>query len=238
MKKLIVGNWKMNGSSQFISTYFHFLRNTPLPTDKEYVICPPFPYLPHFARETTDLAFRLGAQDCHPEPSGAFTGDVSASMLKDLGCHYVIVGHSERRQGHQESDELVRRKAEAALQAGLIPIICVGETLEEREQGQAIDRILEQARASLPPLTDTTKVVLAYEPIWAIGTGKVPTVDQIAEVHDALRKLLDSLNQSNCRLLYGGSAKKDNAQDLLKIKNVHGLLVGGASLKPEEFFSL
>lgn len=245
MKKLIVANWKMNGSIAFIDKYFDYFNrlNRPLPKDRDYVFCPPFPYLSQVVAKITALsnpAIYLGAQDCHPEPSGAFTGDVSAPMLKDLGCHYVIVGHSERRRldaDYSDSDDLVKRKAEAVLQAELTPIICVGETLWERETGHTIDRLISQITGSLPSLDfvrSSQSIVIAYEPIWAIGTGKVPTADQITEVHAALREHLSP----QCRILYGGSVTKKNAQQLLDIPNVNGLLVGGASLKPEEFVQI
>lgn len=246
MKKLIVANWKMNGSKEFIEDFFDSIRRASLslPMENEYVICPPSPYFSQVASLLAPLnkekkSFFLGAQDCHPEASGAYTGDVSAPMLKDLGCQYVIVGHSERRRiehGHQESDALVKRKAEVALRSGLTPIICVGETLEERDRGETIQRLISQISGSLP--ASDQEVVLAYEPIWAIGTGKVPSSDQIREVHAALRKHLDSLGLSQCRLLYGGSVTQDNAHDIMTIPNVDGLLIGGASLKSKELVQI
>ena len=183
----------------------------------------------------------LGGQDCRPEPSGAFTGDISAPMLKDAGAAYVIVGHSERRTLHHETDALVRAKAEAALKAGLIAIVCVGETRAEREAGRAASVVIRQLRDSLPPGATSATVVIAYEPVWAIGTGLTPTTTDIAMVHNGVRELLAGScgpDGARIRILYGGSVKPANARELLGLDNVDGALVGGASLKAADFLAI
>ena len=183
----------------------------------------------------------FGGQDCSPHASGAYTGDTSAAMLKDLGATYVIVGHSERRTYHHETDELVRAKAEAALKSGLVAIVCVGETRAEREAGQAIAVVSRQVKGSLPPAGKPETMVVAYEPVWAIGTGLTPTAADVAEVHLAIRNLLGDLYGAagaKVRILYGGSVKPANAKELLGIVNVDGALVGGASLKAADFLAI
>ena len=183
----------------------------------------------------------LGAQDCHAKDSGAFTGDIAAPMIKDAGAQYVIVGHSERRQYHAETDAAVKAKAEAALKSGLIAIVCVGETRAEREAGKAIEVVSTQVRGSLPPGGAPETVVVAYEPVWAIGTGLTPTPADVAEVHAAIRKLLGEVYGAagaKLRILYGGSVKPSNAKELLGLANVDGALVGGASLKAVDFLAI
>jgi triosephosphate isomerase (TIM) len=188
----------------------------------------------------TDTPVALGAQDCHPKPSGAFTGDIAAPMLADAGCSYVIVGHSERRAGHREDDALVRAKAEAAVAAGLVPIVCLGETEAERDAGQALAVVERQLAGSLPAGAEAARLVVAYEPVWAIGTGRTPTASDIEAVHRHLRRQLAGrvAEPERVRLLYGGSVKKDNCPEILQIAEVNGALVGGASLKAEEFWAI
>jgi triosephosphate isomerase len=199
------------------------------------IICPPAHLLHSAASLPGPLA--IGGQNCHHAPSGAFTGDISAEQLADCGASYVILGHSERREGYGESDSLVRDKARAALNSGLTPIICLGESQEQRVGGRAIEVVLAQLTGSLP---DDAEVIIAYEPIWAIGTGLVPNVAEIAEVHDALRAQLHAIfaKGQDISILYGGSVKPSNAQEIFAITNVNGALVGGASLKAEDFLPI
>ncbi len=234
MKSLIAGNWKMNGLSAAadeVQTLINKFSGS-MPGDRDILICPPATLVASFAASYSDEGIMIGGQDCHTNESGAHTGDVSAAMLADAGAAYVIVGHSERRADHGETDALVKAKADAALNAGLSPIICVGETKEEREAGRALDVVGAQLAGSLP---DTQSAfVIAYEPVWAIGTGLTPTIDDIAEVHDFIR----SKTRDDIRILYGGSVKPGNAEDILAVSNVNGALVGGASLKAEDFFGI
>lgn len=224
MSKIIVANWKMNGSSEFIDSFFSDFTN---PETNNLIICPPLPYL----SLVKNKGVTVGGQNCSQYTSGAFTGDVSAAMLRDMGCDYVIVGHSERRQYHSESNDLVRAKANAALEAGLIPIICVGESKEIRESGNHIETVLNQTKESIA--TQTGQFMLAYEPIWAIGTGLTASIDDITEMHAALRQLLPSTP-----LLYGGSVNSGNSNEIMSIPNVDGVLVGGASLKPDTLMEI
>ena len=229
MRKLAVGNWKMNGLRTALTEISAIA--TDVPPDVEVVICPPATLLPLIKTETIGL----GGQDCRAEASGAHTGDLSAEMLKDAGASYVILGHSERRAAYKEMSPHVKHKAEAALVAGLVPIICIGETLAEREAGRTLSVVTFQLARSLP---DSANVVVAYEPVWAIGTGRVPTPEQIAEVHDALRaRLVKRFGKAGAdvRLLYGGSVKPTNAAEIFGVGNVNGALVGGASLKVGDF---
>jgi triosephosphate isomerase (TIM) len=219
MSKIIVANWKMNGTKLFIQDFFKVWK---APSNQNKIIfCPPFPYI-SLVQQFYPL---VGAQDCHEQDQGAFTGNVSAAMLKDLGCLYVILGHSERRQYHQESNQLIKKKAENALKNGVIPIVCVGESLECRQSQQAIPMVLAQLAESLPL---TEEILIAYEPIWAIGTGLTATAHEIAEMHQAIAAVYP-----NVSILYGGSVTADNAAEIMSIPHVDGVLVGGASLKPE-----
>ena len=234
VRPLIAGNWKMNGLKASLKEIAALREAASGP---ELAICPPITLLAEAAALLKGSAVALGAQDCQTEQSGAFTGDLSAEMLKDAGCAYVIVGHSERRAGHGEADALVKAKAQAALRAGLIPIVCVGETRVEREAGEAIAVVSAQTRASLPD----GPAVLAYEPIWAIGTGLTPTTEDVAAMHLTLRNLCLALRGdegARMRLLYGGSVKPANAAELLGLPNVDGALVGGASLNAQEFLAI
>jgi triosephosphate isomerase len=207
----------------------------------ELAVCPPATLLAQAAAALKGGKVSLGAQDCHAKDAGAFTGDIAAPMIKDAGASYVIVGHSERRQYHGETDVTVKAKAEAALKAGLTAIVCVGETRAEREAGKAIEVVSTQVRGSLPAGGAPETVVVAYEPVWAIGTGLTPTPANVAEVHAAIRKLLSEVYGpvgAKLRILYGGSVKPTNAKELLGLANVDGALVGGASLKAVDFLAI
>ncbi len=207
----------------------------------EVVICPPATLLVAAAAISAGTGVGLGGQDCHVEPSGAFTGDLSAEMLKDAGAAYVILGHSERRAGHGESSALVSAKASAAHRAGLTAIICVGETREEREAGEALRVVGEQLAGSIPEDFPLEAFVIAYEPVWAIGTGLTPTPADVAEMHRFIRERVGSARPGGAatlRLLYGGSVKPANAAELMAVENVDGALVGGASLVAEDFLAI
>ncbi|WP_170606762.1 triose-phosphate isomerase [Ruegeria arenilitoris] len=237
-RKLAAGNWKMNGTATSLAELEKLSSLYPNP-DIDILICPPATLLHRAAQAVQANSVIVGGQDCHALVAGAHTGDLSAEMLKDAGAEYVILGHSERRQDHGESDELVRAKAIAAKDAGLIAIVCVGESIEQREAAETLDVIGEQISGSIPDQPIGENLVVAYEPIWAIGTGKIPTLDQICEVHDFMRtKLADRFgadSASSIRLLYGGSVKPQNASEIFSVSNVDGALVGGASLKAEDF---
>lgn len=207
----------------------------------ELAICPPATLLAPLGDMVRGSGISTGGQDCHANPSGAHTGDVSAEMLADLGAGYVIVGHSERRMDHGETDAVVAAKAEAGFRAGLTPIICVGETLAQREAGAAIATVEGQLAGSVPDAAGGQTYVVAYEPVWAIGSGLTPTVEQVAEMHAAMRAALVARfdeGQAATRLLYGGSVKPGNASELLAVANVDGALVGGASLKADDFLAI
>ncbi|TNJ42795.1 triose-phosphate isomerase [Phaeobacter sp. B1627] len=234
-RKLAAGNWKMNGTGASLGE-LEALVSEGVPQGVEVLICPPAPLLTRAAALAGDIA--IGGQDCHAAVSGAHTGDVSAIMLKDAGASYVILGHSERRADHGESDAVVRAKAEAAAGAGLQAVVCIGETLDEREAGQTLQVVETQLTGSLPDTASASNTVVAYEPVWAIGTGKVPTLEQIGEVHSALRAALVArfgAAGGDIPLLYGGSVKAGNAADIFAVPNVDGALVGGASLKAADF---
>ena len=231
MKPLIAGNWKMNGLAASVAEIESLIAkfSGAAPEDRDVLICPPATLIAHFAKAYSDEAIQFGGQDCHANESGAHTGDVSAEMIADAGAGFVIVGHSERRADHGESDATVNAKATAALRAGLTPIICVGETEAERKSGDALKVVGSQLKGSLPETTQD--YVIAYEPVWAIGTGLTPTSDDIAEMHAFIRENAPS----GTRILYGGSVKPGNAEEILSIDNVNGALVGGASLKASDF---
>jgi triosephosphate isomerase len=208
----------------------------------DLLVCPPFTLIEEFAAAASGSHVLIGAQDCHPQSSGAHTGDISAEMLKDSGARAIIVGHSERRADHGEKDNLVRAKAEAAHRAGLVAVICVGETLPDRESGRTLDIVRSQIAGSVPDGATGESVVIAYEPVWAIGTGKTPTATDIAEVHGLIRRELSACFGENTaaaiRILYGGSVKPENARALLQAPDVDGALVGGASLKAKDFLGI
>lgn len=242
-RKLIAGNWKMNllkaEGEALVRALGDSLSGTPKPAC-DVLVCPPFTLLGYLAPLCREAGLVLGAQDCHARPSGAFTGDVAAPMLADAGCTHVIVGHSERRSLHSEDSATVKAKAEAALAAGLVAIVCVGETEAERDSGRAEEIVVAQLLASLPQGASAKTLVVAYEPVWAIGTGRTPTVDQVADMHAALRTALGSVmaDAAAVRILYGGSVKPGNAAELLDVPNVDGALVGGASLSHGDFWAI
>ena len=243
VRPFVAGNWKMNGLAASLVEIEAMRRAVDAGAAgiAELAVCPPFTLLAQAAAKLEGGALALGAQDCHPETSGAFTGDISAPMLKDAGAAYVIVGHSERRTMHHETDALVRAKAEAAIRAGLTAIVCVGETRAEREAGEAAAVVIRQLGGSLPPQATAGTVVVAYEPVWAIGTGLTPTQQDIATVHNGIRALLNEhcpADGARMRILYGGSVKPANARELLGLHNVDGALVGGASLKAVDFLAI
>lgn len=235
MPKLIVANWKMNGTLAEAESRAHAIAAERV--GAKLVICPPFVHLPAVSQAVNGSMVALGGQDCHWESKGAFTGDISASMLAELGCSFVIVGHSERRQGKGEDDTMVQRKAQAAIDIGLTPVICVGETLDEREAKREIEVVKRQLAGSLPK--DTKNFVIAYEPVWAIGTGKNASTADVQTMHAAIRAEVASLFPgASVTILYGGSVKPNNAAELLKLQDVDGLLVGGASLVPADFLEI
>ena len=242
-RPLVAGNWKMNGlkaSAKEIAALGEKLAAGKKP-GCEILVCPPATLLSTFASLVGAAGLGLGAQDCHPKASGAHTGDISAEMLADIGCAYVIVGHSERRADHHEDDELVRAKAEAAHRAGLTAIICVGETEVERDAGDTLEIVAGQIADSVPPNATAANTVIAYEPVWAIGTGRTPSADDVAEVHGLIRNALQMRlgeTAQAMRILYGGSVKPANAKELMAVSNVDGALVGGASLKAEDFWGI
>ena len=235
MRKLAAGNWKMNGLEADLAEVDALVAAHPAP-HCEVLVCPPATLVSRLAaRATSDLM--VGGQDCHPKGSGAHTGDISAAMLADAGASHVILGHSERRADHGETDALIRLKTEAAHAAGLIAIVCVGETEAQRDAGQTLDVIGAQLAGSLPDAATGANTVIAYEPVWAIGTGRTPTTAEIAEVHAFLRARLAErfADADRFRLLYGGSVKPSNAAGIFAVANVDGALVGGASLKAADF---
>lgn len=240
---LIAGNWKMNGlrgSLDELASLAHMLISGENPR-AIVVICPPATILSEVAQLGATAGIQAGGQDCHTQAQGAHTGDISASMLADAGAQYVIVGHSERRADHGETDDQVRAKAEAAIGAGLKPIICVGETEAQRDSGEAEAIVAAQLAASVPEAANFHDVIVAYEPIWAIGTGRTPTNEDIARMHGAIRQQLSARfpeQGPTMRILYGGSLKPQNAREILAVENVNGGLVGGASLLAKDFYTI
>lgn len=237
-RKLAAGNWKMNGTGADLAEIATLAR-THTAADADILICPPATLIHRAVAAAQGTGIAIGGQDCHAQTEGAHTGDVSADMLRDAGATHVIVGHSERRDDHDEQDEDVRAKAGAAMRAGLTTVICMGESLAERDAANTLDIIAGQLSGSVPDMATGENLVIAYEPIWAIGTGLVPTLDQIGEVHDFIRARLErrfgpGVGRS-VRLLYGGSVKPDNAEAIFSVPNVDGALVGGASLKAADF---
>lgn len=240
-RALIAGNWKMNMLRAEGEALAAALTSGIKPgASADLLICPPATLLAPVSTMLADSSVALGAQDCHMNEAGAHTGDISAAMIKDLGAAYVIVGHSERRADHAESDVIVRAKAAAVLAAGLTPIICVGETEAERDAGEAETIVGKQIRGSVPEAAAEDTIVIAYEPVWAIGTGRTPTIDDIAAMHAHMRQVADSVlgGADKLRLLYGGSVKPGNAVEILALEDVDGALVGGASLKAEDFLAI
>jgi len=243
VRPLVAGNWKMNGTSASLNELramgHGFMSGLDAETDA--LICPPTTLLAHAAEILHQTPVKVGGQDCHAKQSGAHTGDISAEMLRDAGASHVIVGHSERRVDHGETDAMVRAKAEAAWRAGLVAIICIGETKAERELGSTLDILSRQIAGSVPTSATAANTVIAYEPVWAIGTGLTPTVADVTEAHAHIRaelKELLSAESAKVRILYGGSVKPANAIELLSVRNVDGALVGGASLKAADFLGI
>jgi triosephosphate isomerase len=236
-RKLAAGNWKMNGTGAELAEIDALVAAVPAP-GCEVLICPPATLVHRMADRAAGGPVMVGGQDCHTAETGAHTGDISAAMLAEAGASHVIVGHSERRADHGESDATVCAKAGAAVQAGLVAVICVGETLAEREAGQTLEIVGGQLQDSVPRGATSAGTVIAYEPVWAIGTGKTPTLAQIAEVHDFIRGCLKERfdgDGEEMRILYGGSVKPSNAAEIFAVSNVDGALVGGASLKAADF---
>ena len=242
-RPLIAGNWKMNGLTADGVALAGDLVGRAAEEGLlrfDIVLCPPATLLSPVAEVLRGTPVVLGAQDCHYARKGAHTGDISAEMLADVGCGFVIVGHSERRADHHESDELVRAKAAAAIEAGLAAIVCVGETQDQRDRGETITVVSGQLEASLPDGADARTVVIAYEPVWAIGTGRTPTPADVAEVHGRIRRVLQDRMPDGeaARILYGGSVKPSNAAEMMGVDNVDGALVGGASLNAGDFWAI
>ena len=243
IKPLVAGNWKMNGLKANQSEFEKMIAGISggLSETVETMICPPATLVAMLADKSESSALSVGGQDCHEAASGAHTGDISAEMLADAGAAAVIVGHSERRTDHGESDSDVNAKAQAAWRAGLVAIVCVGETEAERKAGQAVEIVERQLNGSVPDGAIAENTVIAYEPVWAIGTGLTPTAADVEEMHKAMR---DNLGQrfgvggAAMRLLYGGSVKPANAAELMAVRNVNGALVGGASLKADDFLGI
>jgi triosephosphate isomerase len=242
-RPLVAGNWKMNGlrasSAELEKTIAGY--DAVLKARTDLLICPPATLIAAFAERASGSGVAIGAQDCHAKASGAHTGDLSAEMLKDAGASAIIVGHSERRTDHGESDSIVRAKAEAVQRAGLVAVVCVGETRAEREGRQTLAVVSRQLGGSVPDAATPETVVIAYEPVWAIGTGLTPTAQDVAEVHGTIRGELRKRfggAADSFRILYGGSVKPDNAVELLKTADVDGALVGGASLKASDLLGI
>ncbi|MGX1306301.1 triosephosphate isomerase [Amorphus suaedae] len=239
---LIAGNWKMNGLASSIGELEAVIAGrADVPETVGMLLCPPATLVAAFAKRCRDTGVSIGGQDCHTAEKGAHTGDISAEMLADAGADHVIVGHSERRADHGETDAVVHAKVEAAWRAGLVAIACVGETEAQRDAGNTLDVVGGQLAGSLPDGTTSGNLVVAYEPVWAIGTGRTPTVDDVAKVHAAIRAALEDRfgsDGSAIKILYGGSVKPDNAATLLAVEHVNGALVGGASLKASDFLGI
>ncbi len=241
-RALVAGNWKMNGGVAMLKEprlLAAMLKDVKLKCD--VMVCPPAIIARRVKSVLRGTKIRLGGQDCHWNPSGAHTGDISPEMLKEAGCTAIITGHSERRTHHGETDEIVARKAKGVHRAGLTAIICIGETLEERKGGKTLDVVSRQLRGSVPEGATASQTVIAYEPVWAIGTGLTPTTAEVAEVHAHIRGELASImgpEGAGVRILYGGSVKASNAAELMGQPNVNGALVGGASLKASDFLGI
>ncbi|MEP1611114.1 MAG: triose-phosphate isomerase [Roseobacter sp.] len=236
-RKLAAGNWKMNGSCDALEMIDALAAAHP-DASCDILLCPPATLLFPATGKASNTPVKIGAQTCHPAEKGAHTGDISATMVHETGAAYVIAGHSERREAYGQTDADVQAIALAAQTAGMIAIVCLGETLEQRETGQALDVIRQQLKGSVPGASTAETLVVAYEPIWAIGTGKIPTMSEIAEVHAVLRQDLNGLlgdEGARISLLYGGSVKPNNAAEIFALPDVNGALVGGASLSAKDF---
>ncbi len=241
-RPLVAGNWKMNGLKASAAELARIMAGSAELVGKaDLMVFPPITLVRAFAEQTAGSGIAIGGQDCHAEPAGAYTGDVSAEMLKDAGASAVIVGHSERRTLHRETDAEVRAKAQAAWRAGLIAIVCIGETRAEREARKTLDVLGRQLDGSLPQGSAPANLVVAYEPVWAIGTGLTPTLTDVAQAHEFIRmRIVERHGTASdaVRVLYGGSVKPSNARELMAVGHVDGALVGGASLKAEDFLSI
>lgn len=242
-RPLIAGNWKMNGSAALVEAFGKVFADAKLPADVDMVVIPPFPYLDAARRAFSNTPLRLGAQTLNPLHSGAHTGEVSGRMLKEFDVAYALVGHSERRQLYRETDEQVFERLMAALEVGMSPILCVGETLEERDAGHTMDVVLRQVGHVMARLeaAQRCEVIIAYEPVWAIGTGRTATPEQAQDVMAGIRAYQASFDTSlaeQLRLLYGGSMNANNAAELLAQPDIDGGLVGGASLKTDDFYAI
>jgi triosephosphate isomerase len=242
-RKLIAGNWKMNGlRADGLALANDLAGRMKQVTNPRFdmLVCPPFTLIGQVSESLQGTGIALGGQDCHVEAKGAHTGDISAQMLRDLGCTFVILGHSERRTNHEEDDALVKSKAGAALAAGLTAIVCIGETLDERDRGQTLEVNKRQLHGSLPRDANASNVVIAYEPVWAIGTGRTATPEQAQEVHAMIRQELAAriADSASMRILYGGSMNAQNARSLLVQPDIDGGLIGGASLKAADFWTI
>ena len=238
-RPLVAANWKMNGLKASIAELEKIIAGARALAAVDIVVCPPATLIASFAAKARGTRVAIGGQDCHAEAAGAYTGDISAEMLRDAGATAVIVGHSERRRYHGETDAAVRAKAIAARRAGLLAIICIGETRAQRDAGRTRDVLRAQLDGSLPDNDES--IAIAYEPVWAIGSGLTPTRDDIGETHALIRERLSSRfveTGRNTRILYGGSVKPGNARDLLSVEDVDGALVGGASLNADEFLAI
>jgi triosephosphate isomerase len=240
LRHLVAGNWKMNGSRAMAAQLIAELEQGMDGLACDLLVCPPFPYVPIVADLLKSKPIALGAQDCAPKESGAHTGDVAAVMLKDVGCSHVILGHSERRADHGETSAEVAAKAKAAQAAGLSAVVCVGETEAQRDAGDTLKIVESQISNSIPTGSNAANLVVAYEPVWAIGTGRTPTVGDVEVVHRHIRKLLATGVEGGARvrILYGGSVKPSNAAELMAVPEVNGALVGGASLKAADFLGI
>lgn len=242
IRPLIAGNWKMNGLRASMAEFDAMLAGASALAGKaDLLVCPPATLVASFAEKAKGRGVAVGAQDCHPNASGAHTGDLSAEMLKDAGATSIIVGHSERRADHGENDALVRQKAEAAWRSGVTAIVCIGETRAQRDAGQTLDICGSQLKGSLPDGATSANLVVAYEPVWAIGTGLTPTAADVEQVHRFIRERLTErfkVEGGRMRILYGGSVKPSNAGELMAVVNVNGALVGGASLKASDFLAI
>ena len=243
IRPLIAGNWKMNGLKSSLAEFEAMLAGaSEVAAKADLLVCPPATLIADFAQRARGIkTLAVGAQDCHTKPSGAHTGDLSAEMLADAGARAIIVGHSERRADHGETDIEVRQRAEAVWRAGLTAIVCIGETQHQRDQGQTLDICRGQLNVSLPDGPRSDNLVVAYEPVWAIGTGVTPTTGDVEQIHGFIRELLIARFKgegAKIRILYGGSVKPSNAAELMAVSNVNGALVGGASLKAADFLAI
>lgn len=237
--KLVIANWKMNGSAAAVADFAAKLAHAE--SGVRRAVCPPFPYIQIMAEKLAGTDIATGGQDCHAKENGAFTGDVSAKMLAELGCRMVIVGHSERRAAYGENDAIVAAKAKAAAEAGLMPVVCVGESWHERQAGVAVASVLEAVNAIVAGLPENISLTIAYEPIWAIGTGHVPSNADIEEMHGAIHNAIKAARKvftNPVSVIYGGSVNPGNAAEIANVKGVDGFLVGGAGLKADSFTAI